>query len=96
MASDRGIAEACVNLGEIYRIGMGIKAPDFERAKYWHKKAASLGSQASMDILADESNFTFRTTSSSETSTDEASVPGKNAEEKKQILKTAMKTPFEK
>jgi TPR repeat protein len=85
MASDRGIAEACVNLGEIYRIGMGIKAPDFERAKYWHKKAASLGSQASMDILADESNFTFRTTSSSSaTSTDEASVPGGNAEEKKQ------------
>lgn len=64
MAAAKGVPAACVNLGEIYRRGLGsnkvgIEKHDFKRARHWHERGAAAGSQVSIDILNHEKCFVF-------------------------------------
>lgn len=50
IAAENGSAEAQYNLGIAYEKGVGTKV-DFEKAKYWYKKSASLGYETAKSKL---------------------------------------------
>ncbi len=57
LAGERGVGPACANLGEMFRLGLGLPAPRPADAKLWHAKAAALGEAHSQRLLADDREF---------------------------------------